>query len=145
MPVWVLRHVFSLSPAVVFVQGWAQVHCPTPLFHGLKTVQELVIMFISEQFWLSENSRAQISLCLNFFTKIQTLLNSGDTNPPGGCNPSKGGGFSAGKLTQPKSALRLWGTHYICICQGCVGRFFPMAYYSMPVWFMLSATCHFYD
>lgn len=37
VPVWVLRHGFSLSPAVVFAQGWAQVHCSTPLFRGLKT------------------------------------------------------------------------------------------------------------
>lgn len=47
------------------------------------------------------------SLCLNFFKNIWTLLTSGDTKPPGGCNPSKGGDLSAGKLTQSKAALRL--------------------------------------
>lgn len=69
VPVWVLRHGFSLSPAVVFVQGWAQVHCSTPLFHGLKTcagacyhVHQWIISII----W---NSRAQHELMSKLFFK----------------------------------------------------------------------------
>ena len=36
MSVCVLGHVSSLSPAAVFVQGWAQVHCSAPVFARLE-------------------------------------------------------------------------------------------------------------